>query len=549
MKALSIPIAFLILFIILIVILVPAFLLINQLPFFSSQGGIQASVYEQQQEQQNNQIYKGNPNIYYNSSTSPYLLFNYNLIPTPLNITEIYYFNKSTWVPVLKQSIIISGNTEYPLPSSAFGNQVVIVTALGNIYYLNPNTSIVTVTVAGPAGKIPVYITAFVINGSKLIPANILVGVNSTTSVIGNASTPQIFYLNPGSYLLNDKNGSYIFLSGYGLTATFLNWSIVGGGSLSAPNKLSTQFTVYAPLIITAIYNASLKKFPVTIMPSNIPLGNTIVNGNIYLTSLNSTIPVYVDNKLYTIGPSGITLNLTYGYHIIQFPSAYNITFNYTVKKGNNIVFNMPAGQINTSTFTGLSTNTNKITRLTNYEIFVNGTGTVYGNYKAAQTYYLVVVDNNFTLPSGYGFMGTSYYYYTLVSNTSPVLGNIAGQLLQLNYTYDWGPQQNYVPFKIYVKAGTIYNITNDYLLSLNGTFELQKTTIYWFFPPTIQTYTYHGLLSLPQEINITNISYNKYSHSWYPESNTVGLSYIFTVNSPLIIINEEEWEYGGTYA
>ena len=521
MKGLSIPIAFLILFIILIAILIPAFIIFNQLGYYSSQGRIQGSVYLQQQEQQNNQVYRGNPNIYYNSSIYPYLLFDYELIPTPLNLTEIYYFNGTTWVPVLHQSIIISGNTKYSLPPSAFNKPIMIVTALGNIYFLNPNTSVVTVTVSGPAGKVPVYVTAFVINGSKFIPASILVQINSSIASIGKALTPQIFYLNPGSYLLNDKNGSPIFLAGYGLTANFLNWTIAGYGSLSAPNKLDTQFTVYGPLVITAIYNASLKKFPVTIMPYGIPLGTTVNNENIYLTSLNKTIPVYVDNKLYYINSSGITLNLTYGYHIIQFPSMYNITFNYTVKNGNHVVFNMPAGQINTYNFSNLFANTGKITVLSSDEIFINGSGTVYGNYTVSQTYYLVEVLNDFTLPQG----------YSLVSNTSPVLGNIAGQLLQINNTYDWGPIKNYVPFKIYVKAGTTYSITNDYLLQLNGTFVLKKRFT--------QTLTYNGLLSEPQGITITTPNGTK----------QLSVGQTFTVSSPMIITNYQVWEYGGVYA
>jgi len=529
-KALSIPVAVLILLIISVAILIPAFILLNELGFFSSQGRIQGSLYVQQQEQQLNQIYKGNPNIYYNSSKSPYLEFSYNLIPTPLNITGIYYFNGTMWVAVLQQSLIVSGNFKYPLPPSAFNKPIIIITALGNIYYLNPNTSVVTVTVAGPAGKVPVYITAFVINGSKLLPASILVTINSTTSVIGSALTPQIFYLNPGTYLLNNKNGSLIFLSGYGLTASFLNWSIVGGGTLSAPNKLSTQFVVYGPLIITAIYNASIKKFPVTIMPNNIPLGNTIVTGSTTLVSLNSTIPVFVDNKLYIIGSSGITLNLTYGYHIVQFPSAYNITFDYKDSQGNR-VFNMPAGQINTYTFTGLSSNTNKITVLTSYQIFVNGSGTIYGNYNLAQTYYLIVVYNNFTLPPE----------YTIVSNTSPILGNIAGQLLQLNNTYTWGPQKDYVPFKIYVKAGSKYTITYDYLSGVEGTFVLKKGS---------DTYTYYGLLSYPRYITINcppSIHAN-YCGTKYLQENKPPIPNIsFTVNSPLIIINGQRWVYGGT--
>ncbi|ADX86165.1 hypothetical protein SiRe_2109 [Sulfolobus islandicus REY15A] len=66
--------------------------------------------------------------------------------------------------------------------------------------------------------------------------------------------TPQFYYLNPGTYSISDKNGSVIFFQGYGLTATFQNWTIVGNGNLNSPSKLSTTFTVTGPLVLTAIY-------------------------------------------------------------------------------------------------------------------------------------------------------------------------------------------------------------------------------------------------------------------------------------------------------
>ncbi|MEM0373704.1 MAG: hypothetical protein QXL96_08310 [Ignisphaera sp.] len=536
MKALSIPIALLILLVLSISIFIPALILLNELGFFSSQGQIQGSVYRQQQDQQNNQIFRGNPNIYYNSSKLPYLEFTYNSIPVPLNITQIYYFNGTMWVPLLQQGggLVISGNTKYPLPQAVFNKPIILISGLGNIYYLNPNTSIVTVNVAGPAGKIPVYIVAFVKNGSNLIPVSILVTLQSSTegSQISGL-TPQIFYLLPGTYLLNNVNGSLIYLSNYGLTATFMNWSLIGGGSLSAPNKLATQFVVYGPLIITAIFNASLKKFPVTIIPGGIPLGSsTTKNGNngykITLTSLNTSIPVYIDNKLYYINSSGIRLNLTYGYHIIQFPSQYNITYNFTATKVNNI-FNVPYGQIDTFNFSKLTTNTQKISVIGSYQIFVNGSGTVYGNYNLTQTYYLVTVKNNFALPQG----------YTLVSNTSPVLGNIAGQLLQINNTYAWGPKKDYQPFKIYVKANAQYTVTYNYLNDIYGTFVLKKSST---------TYTYYALLSYPQSVTIISY-YSTQSYNYNCGTgacNPGSVNFTFTVDSPLIIINSHQWMYGG---
>ncbi|WP_236748974.1 hypothetical protein [Acidianus manzaensis] len=195
------------------------------------------------------------------------------------------------------------------------------------MYYLNPNTSVVTVTISGPTGKIPVYIVAFADNGSKAIPIPIKVDLGNGITVL----TPQVVYLDPGSYTLDDINGSPIFLSSYGLTANFLDWSIVGSGYLSEPNNLDTQFTLTGPMVITAVYNASLQKYQVTIEPQGILLGGSSTNNGITITSLNTTIPVIINNKVYNVGSSGITLNLTYGYHIIEFPQEQNITFNYLV--------------------------------------------------------------------------------------------------------------------------------------------------------------------------------------------------------------------------
>lgn len=519
MKGISIPIALLLLLIMLVVLMVPAFILFNQIGVYSSQGQVQGNIYLQQQAYQNNQVYRGNPNIYYNSSSSPYLLFTFNSNPQPFNITQIYYFDQTKWVPLLPYSIIIAGNTKYPLPPKVFNSPITIVTALGNVYFLNPNTSLTTVLVSGSSGKVPVYVSAYMINGSKLIPLSIYVLLTSSSgssTIAVSGITPQIFYITPGTYLLDDKNGSPIYYNG--LTGKFLYWSIIGYGSLTSPNKIATQFTVFGPLVLIVVYNASLIKFPVTIIPNGIPLGNMVSMPNgVTLTSTNNTIPVLIDNILYYISSKGITLNLTGGYHIIQFPQKVNITFNYT--QGN---FNMPYGQINTYSFGFLQSNTNKISVLSTNQIYVNGSGNVYGNFAPSQTYYLVMVKNNFYLPSG----------VILIKNTSPILGNIAGQLLQLNNTYIWGPTQNYQPFYIYVKAGSKYTVTYDTLL--------QSPVGRYMLSNGLFTSTYKSLLSYPQYVILVTPTGQQYLGSGTTPYGT------FTVNSPVIIINYEMWKYGG---
>ncbi|QXJ30797.1 hypothetical protein [Saccharolobus shibatae] len=547
-KALSSAIFLIVMLIILLSVLIPALLIFNSTPIYSSQGQIAGTGYQQLQKNEENQVFRGNPNIYYNSSLIPYIEFLYNSIPYPFNITQIYYFNGSTWVPALKNSIIVDGNQNIYLPRVAFNQPILIVSSQANFYFLNPNTSATTITISGPASKVPVYVNAFAINGSKVIPVGIQMVLGANQSFL----TPQVYYLNPGTYSISDKNGSTIFLQGYGLTATFQNWTLVGYGNLDSPSKLSTTFTATGPLVLTAIYKVQLQRFTVVINTSNLPLGNIINQNNnqVTLTSLNKTIPVLIDNRQYYINSTGLKLQLTYGYHIIQFPLYYNITFNYTssaytsaynvmpIKNGISMQSNQNGkvtiqdGQINCYQFASLSTNTSSISIINSYTVFVNGNGKITGNYQLNQTYYLVIVENYFYFPSD---IWASH-------NSTPVNISIAGQLLKVkvlgtNQVITLGNIKNYVPEKIYFKSGTKLEITLDYLQELSGNFTIFNVTSH-------SSTNYTGLLSSLQNVIIYNVTYpNGYPYSPQSQSGDYGIIYI---NSSLIIINYEEWKYGG---
>ncbi|MCQ4336717.1 MAG: hypothetical protein NO130_04945 [Sulfolobales archaeon] len=527
MRGLSTIVIAIILLLLILLVVVPAFIIFNSVPVYSSQAKTSNEGVSELASEQNNQVFRGNPNVYYNSSTNPSLQFMFSSVAAPFNITQIYYFNGTEWVPILNQSVLVVGyNVTLPLPKQAFNKPIIIVTGYGNIYFLNPNTSITTVTISGPAGKVPVYITAFVVNGSKFIPVSLSVTFQGYLSFL----TPKVLYVDPGTYSVAIKNSSTIFLPNYGLTAVFQNWSIAGYGTVRNPDSLSTTFTVTGGAVLTAIYKANLQKFTVKIVPSNIPLGTTISQGGATLTSLNSTIPVIVDNRTYYVGSSGITLNLTYGYHIIQFPTKYNVTFNYTYGS-----FKLNGGERICYQFSGLSSNTSKIQIINNNTVFVNSSGTIYGNYTPVQTYYLVVVKNNFTLPSD----------VKLISNTTPVLGNIAGQLLRVNFTgtstsITLGPVKNYVPQRIYFKAGTSLTFVLDYQLCIvNQTIKLSINEI---------KQTYYGLLGSSSSTVV--VYYPNGSHlSYTVRADKLSNYGTITVNSPLIIVNNQQWAYGGVPA
>jgi len=519
-----------ILLLLILVVVVPAFIIFNSPPVYSSQAKISTEGNSELASAQNNQVFRGNPNVFYNSSTNPSLQFMFASVPILFNITQIYYFNGTEWVPIPSQGVLVAGSSIIiPLPKQAFNKPVVVVTGYGNIYFLNPNTSIATsITMSGKtiselAEKVPVYITALVKNGSESIPVSLLVTFQNRLSFL----TPSLLYVDPGTYSVAIENSSTIFLPDYGLTAVFQNWSVVGNGTVSIPNSLSTTFTVTGPAVLNAIYKTNLQKFTVKIVPSNIPLGTTISQGKASLTSLNSTIPVIVDNRLYYINSSGITLNLTFGYHIIKFPTKYNITFDYTYK-----TFSLNGGERICYQFSGLSSNTSGIQIINNDTVFIDSSGTIYGNYTPVQTYYLVEVSNDMSFPK----------QVHLKSNTTPVTGDIAGQLLQVNVTgtstsIKLGPVKDYVPQGIYFKAGTSLTFVADQRNSIyNQTIVLQIQGT---------KYTFYGLLGSNSSTVV--VYYPNGSTLYYKVYANLGnYGPPLTVNSPLIIVNEQEWEYGG---
>ncbi|MQL56154.1 hypothetical protein [Acidianus ambivalens] len=176
MKGISTVVFLIMLLIIIMSVLVPAFIIFNSQPVYFDQGSVQKILYNQLQCYQKQQVYRGEPNIYYNASPSdPSLDFLFTTTSSRFNITQIYYFNGNTWCPLLNNSIVIAGDTNIPLPlpSKVSSSPILILTGEANFFFLNPNTSINTVTISGPAGKIPVYVTAFALNGTKTIPLSL----------------------------------------------------------------------------------------------------------------------------------------------------------------------------------------------------------------------------------------------------------------------------------------------------------------------------------------------------------------------------------------
>jgi|GEM_PF-346497 len=515
MRAIATPILMIIMLISLIVVIIPAIILFSTSSSINDQGSSSSNSYRELQQIQVQNVFRGNPNIFYNSTkSSPSLVFQYSSTPLIMNITQIFYSTKSNgWVPILNNSIIIYGNTVLPLGNAVFNKPIIIVTSLGNIFFLNPNTSVTTSQVnSGGMGKIPVYLLSFAYNGSNIIPINV------NLSLGGNKyTTPSIVLVNQGSYQLNALN-NVVFLPQYGLTAQFQNWSILGYASISS-NSISTTLTVQGPTVVTAVYKANLQKYRVYINESGIPLGKAGIPdpGNALsgatITPDNNSIQVIIDGRNYSLTSSGLTLSLTYGYHSVQFPKSLNIVFDYYYK--NNII---KYGELINYIFIKFTYNKNiTISNSSNSQvvIFINGSTTLTALYNINLLYYLVTFVNNFFLPNG----------DKLISNSTPILGNIAGTLISIN-GQEYGPSQNYVPEKAYL-LNTTYYVTNIYLNDISGNFSIRING---------KVNSFSDLLSWPQGLTI-NTPFGNYK---------INVGNYFQVNSPMTVIDNQMWQYGG---
>ena len=265
MRGLSVAVAMVIMLMILIIVIVPALILFNEVPVYGYQGQFQGSAMLQLQKQQNNQVFSGNPNIYYNSSSSPSLQFHFNSLPAQFNISQIYYYNGTVWVPVLKSYILVSGNAKLPLPPKAFNKPVIVLTALGNVYFLNPNTSTLNSTSlisfssssytssSSSSSKYLLDILAFEVSSTSRqgVPpsSTVTIKFNGSTIIIGGLTGigGAVYYVTPGIYFINDTTLS---ISG----AAFKGWYIVGNGAIIYQNQGLAVFRVWGPTVLEAIY-------------------------------------------------------------------------------------------------------------------------------------------------------------------------------------------------------------------------------------------------------------------------------------------------------
>ncbi|ARM76823.1 hypothetical protein [Acidianus manzaensis] len=264
-KGLINAVAIIILLVIVIALAVPFIFYSESLQSNKEVSNVLVNNYIYLKNLQINQVTSGHPAIVYNGT---YVLMVYTngefVPPSNLTITEMLYFNQDKWTEIPENyPIVISVDKSLSLPSYVKGDPIILVSSLGNIFYLTPGSEIGPYSQSGVGG---IEIITQISNSSGTLP----VSTNVTTNIYGtfkNYTTPVEFPNITGSF--DAKVPEYVYYEnskGQIVTGVFHNWNVIGKAKLNSTNELGVNVQLEGqPTIVIANYTPVLSKVELTI--------------------------------------------------------------------------------------------------------------------------------------------------------------------------------------------------------------------------------------------------------------------------------------------
>ncbi|QKQ99082.1 hypothetical protein GWK48_00535 [Metallosphaera tengchongensis] len=319
-KGISNAIALLILIVVVLVIAVPALLYVSNSQQAATTQSALVNNYIYLKSLQVKQVQEGHPAIFYANSSILFYYTNGTFVPpTNLTITHILFLNGSIWqnVTQIHYPLEVSRFFNLSLPGYVQGHPIIIVTSLGNVFFLTPKSSIGPYSLSSKGG----FTVVTQIYGSPPLS----VSTNISTNIYGkfeNFTTPVSFPNYTGTFVV--KAPQYVFYerpNGSVVTGVFRNWIVLGTASLNSTNSTDVRVTLegtstvleanYTP--VTKIITISLKVHPST---NNICV---LVDGRPYNfdNTINVTVPAgYINVSLKTLqfNYSGSNQNIIYHY-------------------------------------------------------------------------------------------------------------------------------------------------------------------------------------------------------------------------------------------
>ena len=248
-RAISNVIATLVILIIVLLVTIPFLVFYTNSLNTASADSLVADNYAYLKDLQVSQVEAGNPALVY---TGTWLVALYNNVtyvsPANFTITGVLYLTSSgVWLNVttLKYPITISGDKVIPLPSSVLGRPIIVATSLGNLFFLEPNSTIGPLS-PGVTNGFGVTLIGQVqtSSGPEIIPLTNLV-VSNVTGLPLTYSTPVLLNYTPPHFYVQAPLSVSVQPLG---VLEFKNWVVIGNANYTVSNS-NTISTIYVTML------------------------------------------------------------------------------------------------------------------------------------------------------------------------------------------------------------------------------------------------------------------------------------------------------------
>jgi len=328
-RGLSSAIAILILIVIIVSLVVPFLFYLQYMRQDTQITGAIVNNYVTLKQLQYESVISGHPAIYYSGGEQKSsIIFKYTngtfIPPINLTITGILYLNNGVWqnITTYEYPIVINSPQSIEIPSYAFNDPIIIVTSLGNVFFLAPNTSISPYSSDSMSG---VEILAELTTKSNAYVPKAYVTTNIMDGQFKNYSMPVAFPNITGTFQAKVPQYVYYeFQNGTIITGQFHNWVIEGNAIVNSTQTEGISVTLERQsVVLIANYTEVI---------TNISLNVQVVEPN---ASQVQPISVQIDGKDYQV-PS--TVKVPGGFVSVTIPQEY-LKFNNTLEKSNGYIY------------------------------------------------------------------------------------------------------------------------------------------------------------------------------------------------------------------
>ncbi|MCQ4343984.1 MAG: hypothetical protein NO117_03385 [Sulfolobales archaeon] len=460
-KGLSNAVSVIIIILLLVSLAIPVLYYLMNVSQANVNNALISNNYIYLKELQNKQVTTGHPSFFYSGNYIYVEYTNGTFVPrSNVTIAGILYLSSNgLWINItdLRYPIVLSNNQALQLPSYAQGRPIIIVTSLGNVYFLQPGSAIGPYSSTAIGSGVEILTQIYTPSGPIVVSANVTTNITGTfknyTTPVGFPNTTGTFVVKAPQYVYyQEPNGNII-------TGVFKNWVLLGKATVNGTNTLAIRVTLENnPLILIANY---------TPLRSNITL-------TIQTTDKNVGVNVSVDGRPYTVNGSA-TIQIPAGYFNV---TVLTLQFNDTTQEGN--------GVIKYYTFKNITYNG---------KTYVTYSAILFAPPNTSETFYINYVNK-------YNYYNVTFYDYKSPGQVYVVLN---GTVYNYNHSY-WIMGGNYSAiYKGIVHWGTIYNYS--YNVTTLQIITPQGSQTYNF--PYIPSYLY---INSPMTVN----AYYGITYYWY---------------------------------